>query len=63
VEFASASGEALSAYRDRLLERLKTLRHYEVTSTSVPTPPTRSQEEYLDFLRWFAADVLPEAQD
>jgi probable F420-dependent oxidoreductase len=63
VEFASASGKARSAYRDRLLERLKTLRDYEVTSTSVPTPPTGSQEEYLDFLRWFAAEVLPEAQD
>jgi probable F420-dependent oxidoreductase len=30
-----------------------------VTSTSIPSPPTRSLDEHLDHLRWVAEEIIP----
>jgi hypothetical protein len=52
----------MDAYRDRLLERLAELAGMGITTVSVVAPATRSADEYLDFLRWFAAEVVPQAK-
>jgi probable F420-dependent oxidoreductase len=58
----SATAAHMDAYRDRLLERLAELADMGITTVSVVAPSTRSAEEYLDFLRWFGADVVPQAK-
>jgi len=56
-----AAGEAVrGAYRDRLLEWYAHLAEHGVTRNTLPLPPTESMAEYLDYLRWFAAEVGPE---
>jgi probable F420-dependent oxidoreductase len=62
-QLAGASPQQLTAYRDQLLERFQVLRSNGVTTASVVTPSTRSADEYLDHLRWFAAEVAPQAKD
>ena len=61
-QMGSASGAQLASYRDQLLDRFEVLRATGVTTASVVTPPSRSADEYLDFLRWFAEDVAPHAK-
>ena len=46
------------AYRDHILEQVAVLRDHGVTKTGMPTPETSSIEEELDYLRWFADEVL-----
>jgi len=59
--FGDASEATRRAYKDQLLEGFaREHRAVGVTRTPVPLPPTRSKEEYLDFLRWFSSDVMPE---
>src|SRR5262249_50399557 len=58
--FADASERQLADARDRLLELYGHYRKYAVTTLRVPTPRTGSVDEYLDYLRWFARDVVPE---
>jgi probable F420-dependent oxidoreductase len=53
------SGSELDEYRDRLLEHFGQLGTLGVTTIGVTTPACRSADEYLDFLRWFAAEVSP----
>jgi len=45
----------------QLLDQLGYLKSLGVTETDVPRPPHRDFEEYLDWLRWLAADVMPRA--
>jgi hypothetical protein len=61
-EFGTAGATRRSAYRDRVLEQVGVLAAHGVTKTGLPTPPTSSLEEQLDFLRWFAEEVLPAAR-
>ncbi|GLY65416.1 TIGR03619 family F420-dependent LLM class oxidoreductase [Amycolatopsis taiwanensis] len=59
--FASAGAAELHAYRDRLVEAYAT--DYPaagVTRTAIGLPPgIACTAEYLDYLRWFAAEVMP----
>jgi probable F420-dependent oxidoreductase len=57
-----ASGPQLDSYRDRLLERFADLSALGITTLGVATPASKSADEYLDFLRWFAAEVAPLAK-
>jgi hypothetical protein len=54
-----ASTQALSSLRDRLIDETEALRDIGITVTSVPPPLSSDLEEYLDSLRWLAAEVLP----
>jgi probable F420-dependent oxidoreductase len=58
----SASSAEMGSYRDRLLERLAELSGIGITTVSVVAPATRSADEYLEFLRWFSAEVAPKAR-
>jgi probable F420-dependent oxidoreductase len=58
----AASEAALDSYRNRLLERYAELGAIGITTIGVATPPSRSADEYLDFLRWFASEVTPLAK-
>lgn len=59
LEFGGASGGALAAHRDRLLAGFSLLHDMGVTRTPVPLARTGSLDEYLDYLRWFSAEVMP----
>lgn len=59
VPFASASDAARSAYRDQLIAGVNAFAAHGVTRTPAPVPPTRSLEEYLEYLHWFAEEVAP----
>jgi probable F420-dependent oxidoreductase len=59
LDFKGASAARLGAQRDRLLEGFSTLSAMGVTRTPIPLARTGSADEYLDYLRWFAAEVLP----
>jgi len=59
LAFAGASGGQLSAHRDRLLEGFSVLAGTGVTRTPIPLPRTASAGEFLDYLRWFSAEVSP----
>jgi alkanesulfonate monooxygenase SsuD/methylene tetrahydromethanopterin reductase-like flavin-dependent oxidoreductase (luciferase family) len=54
-----ASAQALSSLRDRLIDETAALRDIGITVTSVTPPSSSDLEEYLDSLRWLAAEVLP----
>lgn len=43
----------------RLVDQTGYLKSLGVTETSVPRPPHRDFEEYLDWLHWVAAEVMP----
>ncbi|HEV2368399.1 MAG TPA: TIGR03619 family F420-dependent LLM class oxidoreductase, partial [Acidimicrobiales bacterium] len=62
VAFRRASSAERTAVRDRLLAGFALLRSTGVTRTPVPVARTESVEEYLDYLRWFSAEVQPEVQ-
>ena len=59
LDFKGASAARLGAQRDRLLEGFSALSAMGVTRTPIPLARTGSADEYLDYLRWFAAEVLP----
>lgn len=56
--FAEASPAQLAAYRDQVLERMEVLRGYEVSTMPLPMVDVRSLDEYLDYLRWYAEELL-----
>jgi probable F420-dependent oxidoreductase len=57
--FGNASASERAALRDRLVEALQRLEAYGTTSTSFPSIPTGSLEDYLGALSWFAEEVIP----
>jgi O-acetyl-ADP-ribose deacetylase (regulator of RNase III) len=57
--FGNASASERAALRDRLVEALQRLETYGTTSTSFPSIPTGSLEDYLGALSWFAEEVIP----
>ena len=59
--FTAAGPAELRSYRDRLVEAyVEQYPALGITRTSVEPPPgIGSEEEYLDFLRWFATQVMP----
>ncbi|HET6811401.1 MAG TPA: TIGR03619 family F420-dependent LLM class oxidoreductase [Acidimicrobiales bacterium] len=59
LDFKGASAAQLGSQRDRLLEGFSALAAMGITRTPVPLARTTSADEYLDYLRWFAAEVLP----
>jgi probable F420-dependent oxidoreductase len=59
LDFKGASAARLSGQRDRLLEGFGALAAMGITRTPVPLARTTSADDYLDYLRWFAAEVLP----
>jgi probable F420-dependent oxidoreductase len=56
--FGDLSGGRREAFRDQIVDRLGYLEGFGVTTVSVPVPETHSIEEYLDFVRWFAEEVI-----
>ncbi len=46
--------------KQELIEQLGRLAQLGVTISSVMTPPVETLEEYLDYTRWVAAEVMPE---
>lgn len=59
LDFKGASAAQLGSQRDRLLEGFSSLAAMGITRTPIPLARTTSADEYLDYLRWFAAEVLP----
>ena len=58
--FAATSASALRGYRDQLLDAYcGRYREIGITRTVAEAPPElRSESEYLDYLRWFSAEVV-----
>ena len=46
---------------DQVIDQLGELKDLGVTETSVPQPPLQDFEAYLDWLRWVAEEVIPNA--
>lgn len=59
LDFKGASPAELGSQRDRLMEGFSALAAIGITRTPIPLARTTSADEYLDYLRWFAAEVLP----
>ena len=61
--FSGAAAGELNAYRDGLVEAYNTsYPAMGVTRTAIAVPPgITSTGEYLDYLRWFGAEVIPAA--
>jgi probable F420-dependent oxidoreductase len=59
LPFTDAPGTARAAYRDQLIDGLEDLADHGVTRTPVPVPATRSVDEFLAYLQWFAEEVAP----
>ncbi|GAA1267776.1 TIGR03619 family F420-dependent LLM class oxidoreductase [Pseudonocardia aurantiaca] len=59
--FAEAGGTELKGHRERLVDAYSgEYRELAITRTVVEPPPAIASEgEYLDFLRWFAEEVIP----
>jgi probable F420-dependent oxidoreductase len=47
---------------NKLIDQIGYLKSLGVTETDVPRPPHRDFEEYLDWLRWIAAEIMPRAR-
>ena len=58
--FADASASERTGLRDYLVQAIGALASYGTTSTSFPAIPTKSIEDYLDALAWFAEEVRPQ---
>jgi probable F420-dependent oxidoreductase len=56
--FAALSGSGRASYADQITERLAYLAGLGITSVTVPVPVTDSLGEYLDFVRWFDAEIV-----
>jgi probable F420-dependent oxidoreductase len=57
--FADAADADRREHRDRLVEGLEGHTAAGVGRTPVPVLPTRSLTEFLEYLHWFAEDVVP----
>lgn len=59
--FADATARELSGFRDELIEAYSgAYRQAGITRAVVEPPgPVGSEQEYLDYLRWFAEEVAP----
>jgi len=57
--FGGADASERNALRDQLVEAIQRLASYGTTSTSFPSIPTGSLEDYLEALAWFAEEVVP----
>ena len=56
-----AAAEGLSEAQ-QLIDQLGYLQSLGVTETEVPRPALRDFEEYADWMRWLAAEVMPRVQ-
>jgi probable F420-dependent oxidoreductase len=58
ASFGHASGADLMHFAEELQETVTKMADVGVTETWLPTPGVADVEEYLDYLRWAAADVI-----
>jgi hypothetical protein len=49
----------LRSGREELVEEIGLLEEAGVTAVQVPPPPTSSVEQLLEWIEWFAAEVIP----
>lgn len=56
--FATLSSAGLASHADQIAERISCLAGLGITAVTVPVPVTGSLGEYLDYLRWFNAEVV-----
>jgi probable F420-dependent oxidoreductase len=59
--FADQSEAERRTHADQILERLAELARFGITTVSVPMPVTQSIDDYLDYIRWFDAEVIAAA--
>ncbi len=54
-----APGTRPGLERQQIVDRLNWLAEQGVTMSSVPIPPVRDIEEYLDYARWVVEEIRP----
>ena len=59
TSFGAATPAQLSGLKDQLLTRIGERAAVGVRSTSLPTLPAASVEEFCDSVAWLGAEVLP----
>jgi probable F420-dependent oxidoreductase len=57
--FGDASEATRRSMKDQLIEGVKQLASYGITTMSVPALGAQSKGEYLESLQWFSSEVIP----
>jgi probable F420-dependent oxidoreductase len=57
--FDGGATGASAAIQEAMMTKFSALQRYGVTFSAVPLPPLVDVQEYVDFLHWFAEQVMP----
>ena len=63
VVVPDAAAKGFKPMREPVLEKVEEFRDLGVTWTSISPPPLTEMSQFLDFLRWQAAEILPAFPD